>query len=107
MKKILAGICAATLLLSTVAVSGEKYTMVSVPKLRSVWFNRMEVGLKNAGEKFGIEVYQQAPAAADEAQQVRLIEDAIAQAGFAAGPFPANEEAASKLPPECRAEPKD
>ncbi len=35
------------------------------------------------------------------------IEDAIAQAGFAAGPFPANEEAASKLPPECRAEPKD
>ena len=79
MKKILAGICAATLLLSTVAVSGEKYTMVSVPKLRSVWFNRMEVGLKNAGEKFGIEVYQQAPAAADEAQQVRLIEDAIAQ----------------------------
>ena len=30
------------------------------------------------------------------------LEDAIAQAGFAAGPFPANPEAASKLPPECR-----
>ncbi len=30
------------------------------------------------------------------------MEDAIAQAGFAAGPFPANKEAAAKLPPECR-----
>ena len=30
------------------------------------------------------------------------LEDAIAQAGFAAGPFPANKEAADKLPPECR-----
>ena len=30
------------------------------------------------------------------------LEDAIAQAGFAAGPFPANKEAAAKLPPECR-----
>lgn len=30
------------------------------------------------------------------------LEDAIAQAGFAAGPFPANPEAAAKLPPECR-----
>lgn len=29
------------------------------------------------------------------------LEDAIAQAGFAAGPFPANKEAAAKLPPEC------
>lgn len=30
------------------------------------------------------------------------LEDAIAQAGFAAGPFPANPEAAAGLPPECR-----
>jgi len=30
------------------------------------------------------------------------LEDAIAQAGFPAGPFPANEEAAKQLPPECR-----
>ena len=79
MKKVLLGIFAAALLLSSAAISGEKYTMVSIPKLRAVWFNRLEVGLKNAGDKFGVEVYQQAPAAADEAQQVRLIEDAIAQ----------------------------
>lgn len=30
------------------------------------------------------------------------LEDAIAEAGFAAGPFPANQEAAKQLPPECR-----
>jgi simple sugar transport system substrate-binding protein len=57
----------------------EQYTMMSIPKLRATWFDRMEVGLKNAGEEYGIDVSQQAPAAADEAQQVRLIEDAINQ----------------------------
>jgi simple sugar transport system substrate-binding protein len=58
---------------------GKAYTMVSIPKLRATWFDRMEVGLKKAGTEFGITVSQQAPAAADEAQQVRLIEDAINQ----------------------------
>jgi simple sugar transport system substrate-binding protein len=57
----------------------KKYTMVSIPKLRATWFDRLEVGLKKAGVDFGINVSQQAPAAADEAQQVRLIEDAINQ----------------------------
>jgi simple sugar transport system substrate-binding protein len=55
------------------------YTMVSIPKLRATWFDRLEVGLKKAGTEYGITVSQQAPAAADEAQQVRLIEDAINQ----------------------------
>ena len=58
---------------------GKAYTMVSIPKLRATWFDRMEVGLKKAGAQYGITVSQQAPAAADEAQQVRLIEDAINQ----------------------------
>lgn len=58
----------------------EKYTMISVPKLRAPWFNDLESGIKKAGKDFGIkEVYQQAPASADEAQQVRIIEDAISQ----------------------------
>ncbi len=56
-----------------------KYTMVSIPKLRSPWFNQLENGLKKAAVDFGVEVYQQAPASADEAEQVRLIEDAINQ----------------------------
>lgn len=62
---------------------GKGYTMVSIPKLRATWFDRMEVGLKKAGAEFGITVSQQAPAAADEAQQVRLIEDAINQGNSA------------------------
>lgn len=57
----------------------DEYTMVSIPKLRSPWFNQLEKGLIKAGEDFGVEVYQQAPASADEAEQVRLIEDAINQ----------------------------
>ena len=62
-----------------VAMAAGNYTMVSIPKLRATWFDRLEVGLKKAGEQFGIKVSQQAPAAADEAQQVRLIEDAVNQ----------------------------
>ena len=56
-----------------------KYTMISIPKLKATWFDRLEVGLKKAGVDFGVNVSQQAPASADEAQQVRLIEDAINQ----------------------------
>ncbi len=61
------------------AMAAGKYTMISVPKLRATWFDRLEVGLKKAGAEFGMNVSQQAPAAADEAQQVRLLEDAINQ----------------------------
>jgi simple sugar transport system substrate-binding protein len=57
----------------------KKYTMVSIPKLKATWFDRLEQGLNKAGQEYGITVSQQAPAAADEAQQVRLIEDAINQ----------------------------
>lgn len=64
---------------ASVFAADTKYKMVSVPKLRSPWFNNMETGLLKAGEDFGVEVYQQAPASADEAEQVRLIEDAINQ----------------------------
>lgn len=62
-----------------VAIAAGGYTMVSIPKLRVTWFDRLEVGLLKAGKDFGIKVSQQAPSAADEAQQVRLIEDAINQ----------------------------
>jgi len=55
------------------------YTMISVPKLRATWFDRMEVGLIQAGKEYNIDVSQQAPASADEAQQVRIMEDAINQ----------------------------
>lgn len=61
------------------AAMAKDYTMVSIPKLRATWFDRLEAGLKKAGADYKINVSQQAPAAADEAQQVRLIEDAVNQ----------------------------
>ena len=57
----------------------EVYTMISIPKLRATWFDRLETGVIRAGKEYGINVSQQAPAAADEVQQVRLMEDAINQ----------------------------
>ena len=61
------------------SVFAQSYTMISIPKLKATWFDRLEMGLNKAGADFGINVSQQAPASADEAQQVRLIEDAINQ----------------------------
>ncbi len=55
------------------------YIMMSIPKLKATWFDRLEQGLTQAGTEYGITTSQQAPASADEAQQVRLIEDAINQ----------------------------
>jgi simple sugar transport system substrate-binding protein len=56
-----------------------QYTMVSIPKLRAPWFNEFELGLKQAAKDLGLNAYQQAPESADEALQVRLINDAINQ----------------------------
>jgi simple sugar transport system substrate-binding protein len=56
-----------------------KYKMVSIPKLRSIWFNDLEKGVLKAGEDLNVDAFQQAPASADEAEQIRLIEDAINQ----------------------------
>ena len=59
--------------------AADGYTMVAIPKLRSAWFDDYETGVLKAGKEFGVNTYMQAPAAADEAQQVRIIEDAINQ----------------------------
>jgi len=64
---------------ATEKAGAKQYTMVSIPKLRATWFDRLEQGLNKAGADYTMNVSQQAPASADEAQQVRLIEDAINQ----------------------------
>ena len=77
---LLAAVClfADASIVSAPAAAGE-FTMVAIPKLRSAWFDDYEKGVLKAGKDFGANTYMQAPAAADEAQQVRLIEDAINQ----------------------------
>ena len=65
--------------LISAAKAASQYTAVSIPKIRAPWFNEFEAGLKKAATDFGVNAYQQAPESADEALQVRLINDAINQ----------------------------
>ncbi len=43
------------------------------------WFNRMEVGVDEAGKDLGVKAYQVGPSEADPAQQVKIVEDLIAK----------------------------
>lgn len=43
------------------------------------WFNAMEAGIKERGQKLGIDAFMVGPTSADPALQVRAIEDLIAQ----------------------------
>src|SRR5258708_36296526 len=61
-------------------VSAKDYQLAVMPKLRAAWFNRLEVGTKKAAQDLGVKTYMQAPASADEAEQARLIQDAISRA---------------------------
>src|SRR4029077_16065573 len=57
----------------------KNYQMAIIPKLRAPWFNRLDEGAKKAATEFGVDTYMQAAASADEAEQVRLIQDAISR----------------------------
>jgi simple sugar transport system substrate-binding protein len=57
----------------------KNYQMAIIPKLRAPWFNRLDEGAKKAAAEFGVDTYMQAAASADEAEQVRLIQDAISR----------------------------
>ena len=59
--------------------SAKEYQFAVIPKLRAAWFNRLETGTKKAAQDFGVKTYMQAPATADEAEQARLIQDAISR----------------------------
>lgn len=43
------------------------------------WFNAMEAGIKEQGQKLGVDAFMIGPTSADPALQVRAIEDLIAQ----------------------------
>lgn len=82
MKKFLtaaaAGILAAAI--ATAAAAQDKPRMGVVVKIGGIpWFNAMEVGIKEEGEKLGVDAFMVGPTSADPALQVRAIEDLIAQ----------------------------
>jgi len=55
-----------------------EYEIATVVKITGIpWFNRLEEGVKQAGDELGIKSYQIGPADADPAQQVKMVEDLI------------------------------
>jgi len=63
-----------------VAVLAANYEIAVVVKIGGIpWFNRMEVGVKDAASELGVNAYQIGPSDADPAQQVKIIEDLIAK----------------------------
>lgn len=50
-----------------------------VAKIRIPWFDNVEKGVEKAGEELGVNAWMVAPTSDDVAQQVRAIEDMIAQ----------------------------
>ena len=58
----------------------EVYTIATVVKLTGVaWFDRMEVGVNQFAADTGMDAFQTGHSTADPAEQVRVIEDLIAQ----------------------------
>ena len=55
-----------------------KHEIVTIVKVAGIpWFNRMEEGVRQAAQELGVDAYLIGPTEADEAQQVRMAEDAI------------------------------
>lgn len=56
----------------------QKKEFATVVKLTGIpWFNRMEEGVRQADAQLGVEAYQVGPSEADEAQQVKMVEDLV------------------------------
>lgn len=90
--KTLSGAAIAAALVTT-AMAQDKPTMGVVVKIGGIpWFNAMEVGIKEQGEKLGVDAFMVGPTSADPALQVRAIEDLIAQGVDAIGVVPNDED---------------
>ncbi|MGQ9615463.1 MAG: substrate-binding domain-containing protein [Spirochaetota bacterium] len=80
MKKLLI-LCVFLMALSLVlpfTIQGQEIAVVV--KIGGIpWFNRMEVGVKQAAKDFGVNAYQVGAATADPAAQVALVEDLVSR----------------------------
>ena len=82
MKRFLVAALAASLSLgaSFAAFAQEAGKVGVVVKIGGIpWFNAMEAGIKERGQKLGVDAFMVGPTSADPALQVRAIEDLIAQ----------------------------
>lgn len=67
----------------------KEYEIAIVVKIGGIpWFNRLEVGVKDAAKELGVNAYMVGPADADPAQQVKMVEDLVAKGVDAIGVVP-------------------
>ncbi len=87
-----------------IAVAQAKPTMGIVVKIGGIpWFNAMEMGIKENGEKLGVDATMIGPTSADPALQVRAIEDLIAKGVNVIGVVPNDEKALEPVLEKARA----
>ena len=82
MKRFIVAALAASLSLggAVVAYAADAPKVGVVVKIGGIpWFNAMEAGIKEQGQKLGLDAFMVGPTSADPALQVRAIEDLIAQ----------------------------
>ncbi len=88
LKRLALGAACAALVAGTAAAQDEP-TLGVVVKIGGIpWFNAMQVGIEEQGEKLGVDASMIGPTSADPALQVRAIEDLIAQGVDAIGVVP-------------------
>lgn len=86
------------------AFAQAKPTMGVVVKIGGIpWFNAMETGIKEMGEKLGVDASMIGPTSADPALQVRAIEDLIAKGVNIIGVVPNDEKALEPVLEKARA----
>ena len=89
----MSGVALSTLFVGS-AIAQDKPSIGVVVKIGGIpWFNAMEAGIKEQGEKLGVDAFMIGPTSADPALQVRAIEDLIAKGVDVIGVVP-NDEAA-------------
>jgi simple sugar transport system substrate-binding protein len=90
--------------LTVAAYAADKPTMGIVVKIGGIpWFNAMETGIKEQGEKLGVDASMIGPTSADPALQVRAIEDLIAKGVNIIGVVPNDEKALEPVLEKARA----
>jgi simple sugar transport system substrate-binding protein len=76
-------------LMGAATAEAKEYEIAVVVKLIGIpWFNAMEQGVVAAGKELGVNAYLTGPPEADEAQQVKVVEDLISKGVDAIGVVP-------------------
>ena len=97
-------ITTATFVGANAVLAQAKPTMGVVVKIGGIpWFNAMEMGIKEMGEKLGVDASMIGPTSADPALQVRAIEDLIAKGVNVIGVVPNDEKALEPVLEKARA----